>query len=354
MSTNPIDAITESLQSRLKNFGATSIANSTTPPAVVPTTPNMVAGIVRAPIRQAFVKTPQYTQVELAVKHLMARQLPVNIAMFGPPGSGKSETSEHITHELGGVYHVYPCNRGTDQYELFSYEGVTAKDGVSITEKRDGFVSSGTRAARDEWYSALAENRPPVPHTIHLEEVNFPNPGSIGPLASLLSGAGRLVCKDGEIIERTPNLLFFVSYNEGLAGTQTVNEAMIKSRFRVFEFQYMDAKIEADIIAAAYPALPADARAAFVCMTQAVRNAKADGKADLRFDMCLRTVFDLVECWLSLIGEAGFPDNFDTMLRTFELVVLPKIGSVQRYSQTHGALVQALRLALSPIYGAKA
>ena len=346
-------SIEEALLERLKSFGGTPTKPAANAPDVQRLDPATINTIVRVPIRQAFVKTPQYVQVELAVRHLLKRALPVNIAMFGPAGSGKSECAEHLTHELAGVYHAYSCNRLTDQYELFSYEGVTSENGVSITKKLDGFVTSAARRARDEWHSAASEQRVPTLHTCHLEELNFANPGSIGPLAQLLSGSGRLVCKDGEVIERTPNFLFFVSYNEGYAGTQTVNEAMIRSRFRVFEFGYMDSEIEKRIINAAYPSLPADAVDCFLAMTAAVRSAKADAKEDIRFDMCLRTVFDLIECWLSLIGEAGFTDSFDTMLRTFEIVVLPKIGGTARHSKAHGALVQGVRLALSPLYGHK-
>lgn len=140
--------------------------------------------------------------------------------LYGPAGTGKSASAKLICREIGlPVVAVINCTANTDEYLLGKYQ---MKDGVpSFCE------SDVTKAVRGGG-------------AVIFEEINFAKPQYLAFLNSLLDDNGFIQLDTGERVERHENFRFFATMNDGYAGTNMINEALINRMDIVCNIPEMD------------------------------------------------------------------------------------------------------------------
>lgn len=145
-----------------------------------------------------------YTANQLDEVHLdeiqrliLCHHLSLNIAIDGPPGSGKTECILAISKLLNKSIRQYSCGRETNERQLINRISLIQKDGATITEVENGVV-----------VEAAACGEP-----IYLDEFNLVHQDRQKKLNSLFDDRRSIVRTDGKEIQAKPGFWVSLSYN---------------------------------------------------------------------------------------------------------------------------------------------
>ena len=183
--------------------------------------------------------------IDLNVRKLQGKELPaemiplakqlrngtVRVVLFmGPAGTAKTTTARLLARELNMP--VVSQNFSLNAEELDIIGGFVPDEVNGGFKWQDGLL---TRMFRDGgMYIA--------------EEINFAKPGVLGVLNNALDDVGEIVLRNGEVVQRHPNFRFIACINNGYAGTQRMNLALINRMQRVVKFDDMEKTKQVEIV----------------------------------------------------------------------------------------------------------
>jgi len=232
------------------------------------------------------------------------------VLLEGPAAAGKSTAVRQLANELGATLFVQQCHRTLSVEEIRGTRGLNEQG----TTFEPGLLTASLRHPSG-WY--------------FVEEINMADPAILSLLNNLLDGSREIsIPETGDVVPVPEHWRFLGAYNAGYVGAGELNQALV-SRCLVIECDFFPTEIEAELIRQKYPAIGERAEA-IIKVAQVVRAARANGEH--QFDMCLRTCFQLAEEWL----ESG------SLLESFEVIVLPKIGERHSFGPVRDGLLEAI------------
>lgn len=130
-----------------------------------------------------------------------------SVLLNGPAGTGKSLSAKLVCREIGlPVMAVVNCTANTDEFILGKH--------LPIDGELRFCESDVTRAVRNGG-------------AVIFEEINFAKPQYLSFLNSLLDDNEFIQLDTGEYVKRHKNFRFFATMNDGYAGTNKINEALL-------------------------------------------------------------------------------------------------------------------------------
>ncbi|MFC2967069.1 CbbQ/NirQ/NorQ/GpvN family protein [Acidimangrovimonas pyrenivorans] len=188
--------------------------------------------MVKHDIQQFEVKTePHYRVVgsEVALyEAAYARRVPVMLK--GPTGCGKSRFVEYMAWKLGRPLITVACNEDMTASDLVG-RFLLDRDG---TRWQDGPLATAARIGAICYLDEVVEARQDTTVVIHP-----------------LTDHRRMLPLDkkGEVIEAHPDFQLVISYNPGYQSLMKDLKQSTKQRFAALDFDYPEAKLEAEILA---------------------------------------------------------------------------------------------------------
>ncbi|MDO8311110.1 MAG: CbbQ/NirQ/NorQ/GpvN family protein [Sideroxyarcus sp.] len=184
-----------------------------------------------------------------------AARLPVMVK--GPTGCGKSRFIEYMAWKLNKPLITVACN-----------EDMTASDLVG----RYLLDANGTR-----WLDGPLTTAARIGAICHLDEIVEARQDTTVVIHPLTDHRRTLpLDKKGELIEAHPDFQLVISYNPGYQSLLKDLKQSTKQRFTAFEFDYPQAKVEAEILSKE-TSIEIGLAAQLVKIGQAARNLKGHG-----------------------------------------------------------------------------
>lgn len=192
----------------------------------------------------AWVHDPSYVRAVLA-----AWQRYTPLAMFGPPGTGKSEGLEQLFAQLNCEAVIVQLTEETEVADLIGEKSLEVRDGATCSTWVDGPITE-----------AFRKGLPVV-----LNELDYPRPGVLTEANTFFrSEFMTLKANGGELVNRHADTMFFGTLNTvgmgdqdgGFSGVQSQNAATM-NRLRWFKVGYPTLEKEVDILNKAEPKLQA-------------------------------------------------------------------------------------------------
>jgi cobaltochelatase CobS len=240
-------------------------------------------------IDKNFVHDPEYVK-----KFLAARSMNKNLWIWGPAGTGKTETCQQIAAGLNVPVTVISFGEETSLRDLIGSKVLSQGE----TPWQDGALTKAMRT-------------PDM--LIVLDELNMSNPGVAAQMNNLLQDRKIIIPETGEVVECAEGVFLIATANtsggsdeSGLfAGSQTQNAAT-RSRFVGLKMTYMDAEHEEAILerkvsglSKKFPPIESISIASLMVKTgQGIRAAIDDGHLGMAFSV--RQLINWGECSLAL------------------------------------------------------
>lgn len=210
-------------------------------------------------VRQFEVKAEPYYEPagrEVALyEAAWTRRMPVMLK--GPTGCGKSRFVEYMAWRLGRPLITVACNEDMTASDLVG-RFLLDKDG---TRWQDGPLTMAARAGAICYLDEVVEARQDTTVVIH-------------PLTDHRRTLP--LDKKGELVEAHPDFQLVISYNPGYQSLMKDLKQSTKQRFAALDFDYPDARIEAEIVAREAGVMP-DVAEQLVQVAHRTRNLKGHG-----------------------------------------------------------------------------
>ncbi len=210
-------------------------------------------------IEQYFIKEPPFYQaqdneVELYLAAYNGR-LPVMIK--GPTGCGKSRFIEHMAWKLKKPLITVACNEDMTASDLIGRYLLDANG----TRWLDGPLTIAARIGAICYLDEIVEARQDTTVVIH-------------PLTDHRRTLP--LDKKGELVSAHPDFQLVISYNPGYQSLMKDLKQSTKQRFTALDFDYPDARLEAQIVATEAN-IDADTASKLVKIAESARNLKGHG-----------------------------------------------------------------------------
>jgi cobaltochelatase CobS len=253
-------------------------------------------------------------------KLLLARKLEKNLWIWGPAGSGKTETCEQIAAGLNCPATVISFGEETSLRDLIGGKVLSGGE----TPWKDGALLNAIRTED---------------MVVILDEVNMAPPGVVATMNHLLQKREVVIHDTGEVVKCAQGVMLVATANtsggsdeSGLfAGSQTQNAAT-RSRFVGLKKSYMDQEHEERIILNKVPTIdvafpPIEGIKVSALMTKVASGLRAaidDGQLGMAFS--IRQLINWGECAVALSNlTEGFKMAYSDMLPDSELMVAEEI-----------------------------
>lgn len=264
---------------------------------------------------KAFVHNADYVK-----KFLAARDLEKNLWVWGPAGTGKTETCEQIAAGLNVPVTVISFGEETSLRDLIGSKILSQGE----TPWQDGALTKAMRT-------------PDM--VIVLDELNMANPGVAAQMNNVLQNRKIIIPDTGEVVECAEGVFLIATANTSggsdesgmFAGSQTQNAAT-RSRFVGLKMTYMDAEHEEAILerkvpglSKKFPPMESISIASLMVKTgQGIRAAIDDGHLGMAFSV--RQLLNWGECSLALGSVTeGFKMAYGDMLPDSEYEIAAEI-----------------------------
>lgn len=259
------------------------------------------------------VELPWFSEMEVAVN------FGFSIALMGPRGTGKTSAVKNLARRMGKALHCIQGHSDVTVEELRGEPGLKGGDSTFTS----GLVVQA--AERGDW--AL------------FDEANLGRPGVLAWMNNVLDEDGIIsIPATHQSISVSKGFRAFFCFNAGYQGTRAMNEALL-DRTRVIYCPYWTEEQELEAL---YYDLESNYRRpdrdleelrSMIKIANSVRAARRKGTVD--FDFSYRTL----KQW-----AVDFYHRTNDIMKSFESVVLSKVGDPHEYGPQHEALRELAQL----------
>lgn len=233
----------------------------------------------------------------------MRKGLPV--CLTGPAGTGK-------THAI----HRWASRHKRNLYVQQGHSELTPEELRGTRSLIESETKTNVVTGFD--YGTLAQSLRDPNGMYLFDELNGASNGVVLLLHNLLDDHASLTIPEtGEVLKRHKNWRFAGTINPGYLGTTELAEGLI-SRCTLIECPPMPEDVERRILKNDFPLATVEVLDQALAAALAVRNGRQNG--DHGFDMCLRTLRQIMFYWSEVDGASG------SLEKAFHAVVLPKLG----------------------------